>query len=448
MQDGTASGSWPNRRQFLRTIRAAGVGVLAGGWAAACASGPDEAMVPAAGDRDDVIRIGYVSAETGVLAPFGEADRFVVAAMGEFFAANPITVGGRPHRVEILTRDSQSDANRAADVAAALALDDGVHLVLVSATSDTANAVSDQCEAAGVPCIATATPWQSWFYGRGGKPQSPFTWTYLFSWGLEDTQAVFADMWDKVATNRTAGALWPNDTDGLTWGNPDTGFPSAAARRGYTVVDPGNYVAGSQDFSAQIAAFRSGAAEVLLGVPSAAEFATFWRQAAQQGYQPRIATIGGGIQFPATVEGIGPAAVNLATGVGWSPSHPFTSSLTGQSAADLAAAYTATTGRQWSQPLGFAHALFEVAAAAFAAVGSVQDRKGIAAAVARLRLDTIVGPLDFGAGPVPGVAKTPLVGGQWRPGTTTPFELVIVSNSQHPQIPVGGTVAPLPAPVG
>jgi branched-chain amino acid transport system substrate-binding protein len=447
MQDGTTRRSRPNRRQFLRAVRTAGVGVLAGGVAAACGSEP-RTTVPAASAPGDVIRIGYVSPETGALAPFGEADGFVATAMGRFFAANPIAVGGRPHRVEVLTRDSQSDANRAADVAAGLALDDGVHLMLVSGPSDIVNAVSGQCEAADLPCVAAATPWQSWFYGRGGRPQTPFAWTYLFSWGLEDTQAVYADMWDQVATNRAAGALWPNDTDGLAWGNPDTGVPLAVARRGYTIVDPGNFVGGSHDFSAQIAAFRAASAEVLLGVASPADFATFWRQAAQQGYQPRIATIGKGIQFPATVEGIGPAAVNLATEVGWSPSHPFTSSLTGQSAADLAAEYTASTGRQWTQPLGFAHALFEVAAAALTAVGSVQDRREIADAIARMRLDTVVGPLDFGAGPVPGVAKTPLVGGQWRAGTTTPYELVIVSNAQHPQIPLGGTVAPLPAPAG
>jgi branched-chain amino acid transport system substrate-binding protein len=148
------------------------------------------------------------------------------------------------------------------------------------------------------------------------------------------------------------------------------------------------------------------------------------------------------------VEEIGPAALNLATEVGWSPSHPFTSSLTGQSAADLAAAYTAATGRQWSQPIGFAHALFEVAAAALRAVGSVEDRRGIADAIAAMRLDTVVGPLDFAAGPVRGVAKTPLVGGQWRPGTAAPYELVIVSNAQHPQIPAAGAVEPLPAPAG
>jgi branched-chain amino acid transport system substrate-binding protein len=146
------------------------------------------------------------------------------------------------------------------------------------------------------------------------------------------------------------------------------------------------------------------------------------------------------------VEALGPLGLNLGTEVWWSPSHPFTSSLTGQSTAEVATAYTEGTGRQWSQPIGFAHALFEVAAAAFGAVGSIDDRRAIADAIAGLRIDTVVGSLDWTAGPVPNVAKTPLVGGQWRTGTETPFELVIVSNAQHPEIPTAGTVEPLAAP--
>jgi len=438
MRHGTGSGSPPNRRQFLRTVGAGAVALTA------CGSEPSR-VTPASGGVPDVIRIGYVSPRTGALAPFGEADRFVAAALGEFFAANPLQVGGRPHQVEIITRDSQSDANRAADVAAGL-LDEGVHMMLVSATSETTNAVSDQCETGGVPCVATATPWQSWFFGRGGQPQSAFDWTYLFSWGLEDTQAVYADMWDQVATNRTAGVLWSDDVDGLAWGNPSVGVPLAVAQRGYTIVDPGNYVGGAQDFSAYIDTFRTANAEVLVGVPLSPDFATFWRQAAQQGYRPRIATIGKAVQFPSSVEELGPLAVNLATEVWWSPSHPFTSSLTGQTASQLATAYTETTGRQWSQPIGFAHALFEVAAAAFAAVGSVDDRRGLADAIAGMRIDSVVGPLDWTTGPVRGVARTPLVGGQWRPGASTPYELVIVSNAQHPEIPATGTVEPWSAP--
>jgi len=442
MQDGTTSVSRSTRRQFLRTVGAAGLGVLG----AACAGEPRSAA-PVAGAPADVVRIGYVSPETGPLAAFGAADRFVVGALAEHFAANPIEVGGRPHRVEIVTRDSQSDANRAADVATGLVLADGVHLMLVSGTSDTANAVADQCEAAGVPCVATAIPWQSWIYGRGGRPDAGFAWTYLFGWGFEDVQAVYADMWDQIATNRTVGALWANDTDGLTWGNPEAGLPAAIAQRGYTLVGPGNYVRGTRDFTPQIREFRDAGAEVLLGACGPADFTAFWRQAVEQGYRPKIATIGKGIHVPATVAEIGPSAVNLATEVGWSPNHPFTSSLTGQSAADLAAAFTAATGAAWAQPIGFAHALFEVAVAALVEAGSVEDRRGIADALAALRLDTVVGPLDFAAGPARGVATIPLVGGQWRPGQSAPYELVVVSNARHPQIPVGGAVEPLRGPV-
>jgi branched-chain amino acid transport system substrate-binding protein len=440
MQYATTRGPRPDRRRFLRAAGATGLLALTGG-AAACAV--DAGLETAAPGPGDVIRIGYVTPETGPLAPLGEAERFVATAMGEILSARPITVGGRPHRVEILTRDSQSDGQRAADVAAGLALDDRVHLVLVSAGADTVNAVSDQCEAAGVPCVAASTPWQSWFHLRGGRPESPFRWTYLMSWGMEDAQAVYADLWDEVATNRVVGAFWSNSAEGLAWNSPGTGLPAALAERGYTLVDPGVFEDGTPDFSAWIDAFRAADAQVLLGVASPLDLETFWRQAAERDYRPRIATIGRGARVPASVERLDPPVVNLGTEVSWSPSHPFTSSLTGMSAGDLAAEYTARTGRQWTQPIGFAHALFEVAAAAFGAVGSIDDREGVARAIAGMRLDTVIGPVDFTAGPVPGVAKTPLAGGQWQAGETHPFELVVVSNARYPQVPTAGRVEPL-----
>jgi hypothetical protein len=51
----------------------------------------------------------------------------------------------------------------------------------------------------------------------------------------------------------------------------------------------------------------------------------------------------------------------LSTEIWWSPSHPFKSGLTGQSAKELCGAYEHSTGRPWTQPIGFQHALFEVA---------------------------------------------------------------------------------------
>ena len=41
-------------------------------------------------------------------------------------------------------------------------------------------------------------------------------------------------------------------------------------------------------------------------------------------------------------------------------------------------------------------------------------------------------------GPVPNVAKTPLVGGQWQSGGDWPLDLVITSNTLFEDIPLGG----------
>ena len=55
----------------------------------------------------------------------------------------------------------------------------------------------------------------------------------------------------------------------------------------------------------------------------------------------------------------------------WSPNHPYTSSLVGlERDGDRRRRYTEATGNQWTQPIGFVHALFEVAIAALVAAGS------------------------------------------------------------------------------
>lgn len=440
-----------DRRSLLRLMGATGLGVAAGGLTA-CGLGDDDDDTPAqptgtgtdtapAQGRD--IKIGYVSPQTGALAPFGEADSFVVAAMQEHFATAGVTIAGTGHGVEIIVKDSQSDSTRAADVAAELILQDEADVVLVASTPDTTNPVADQCEANGVPCISSVAPWQPYFFGRGGTPEQAFQWTYHFFWGLEDVEAVYLDMWDSIETNKLVGAIWPNDPDGNAWGDPATGFPPVVGERGYTIIDPGHYENGTQDFSAQISRFRDEAAELLVGVPIPPDFTTFWTQAAQQGFRPKIATIGKALLFPSSIEALGDIGENLGTEVWWSPSHPYTSSLTGQSAQALADAYTADTGRQWTQPIGFVHALFEVAAAALAQASAPDDAQGIIGALAGLQLDTVVGPLDWTGGPVPNVAKTPLVGGQWRAAGDGGFDLVIVSNAQAPNIPTGGSVEPM-----
>ena len=178
-------------------------------------------------------------------------------------------------------------------------------------------------------------------------------------------------------------------------------------------------------------------------MPIPPDWTTFWKQAAQQGFKPKIASVGKALLFPRSVEALGPLGTGMSTEVWWSPQHPFKSSLTGATAAQLAAAYTQETKKQWTQPLGFVHGLFEVGFDSLKRSTSVDDKAAIIAAIKATNLNTIVGPISWAKGPVPNVTKTPLVGGQWVKGKQFPFDVVIVSNKSAPNIPTAGTLKPL-----
>ncbi len=390
------------------------------------------------------IRIGYVSPQSGPLAGFAESDAYNIEA---FLATE---VG---QNFEVIVKDSQSDPNRAAAVAKELIVDDEINLMIVASTPETTNPVATTCEAEGMPVISTKAPWQPWFIGQQGNPGDPASWqpfnfAFHYFWGLEDVIAVFLNMWNQLETNKQVGGLFPNDGDGNAWGDPNVGVGPGFAAQGYTLTDPGRYQNLNDDFSAQINAFKAANAEIVTGVVIPPDFTTFRNQALQQGFSPKIITVAKAILFPQSVEALGEAGHNLSSEVWWSNTHPFQSSLTGQSAADLAADFTAKTNRPWTQPIGFVHSLFEVASNVMGRVSDVTDADAIAAAIAATDLDTMVGKVAWNGEGVPdfaktNVTKTPLVGGQWRRKEDGTFDLVIVDNQTAPAIPTGGTMEAL-----
>lgn len=390
---------------------------------------------------DRVIKIGFVSPKTGPIAAFGEADDYVLANARKTLAQG-LKVGGKTYPVEILARDSQSNSNRAAEVASALINSDRVDLMLASSTSDTTNPVADQCEVNGVPCVTTDTPWQAHFFGRGGKPSQGFDWTYHFFWGLEDAIAVYSSMWDSIPTNKVIGALWSDDPDGAAFSAPDVGLPATLRKMGYTVVDAGRFNPAADEFSAQIARFKEAKAEILTGVFLPPTFATFWAQAAQQQFRPKIATVAKALLFPSAVRAIGARAAGLSTEVWWSPTYPFKSGLTGETATQFVAAYEQTTGKQWVQPIGFKHAAIEVACDALKRAKTLEPND-IRDAIAATDYESIVGKVSWKSGPVKNVAKTPLTGGQWRPKQGGGFELIVVNQGEAKNLPVGGQLEAL-----
>jgi branched-chain amino acid transport system substrate-binding protein len=402
---------------------------------AALAAGSAVPLVFAA----DTVKIGYVSPQTGPLAPFGEADKWVIDQMKAAFK-DGLVIGGKKHDVQIILKDSQSNPNRAGEVANDLILKDKVALMLTAGTPETANPVCDACELNEIPCVSSVVPWQPWFFGRKGDPAKGFNWTYHMFWGLEDVIANFTNGWNSVATNKKVGGLFPNDGDGNAWGDKELGFPKPLTAQGYTLTDPGRFQNGTQDFSAQIAAFKKDGVEIITGVVIPPDAKTFLTQAKQQGLKPKVITLGKALLFPGAIEALGDLGYGLTTEVWWSPSHPFTSSLTKQSAKALADAYEAGTKKQWTQPIGFAHALFEVAADALKRSKSLKN-SDVRDAVAATSANTVVGPVKWGGqGPFKNVSKTPLVLGQWVKGTKNKVDLVIVNNAAATNIPTGGTL--------
>ncbi|MDQ0473902.1 ABC transporter substrate-binding protein [Labrys wisconsinensis] len=393
------------------------------------------------------IKLGYVSPRTGPLAAFGEADDFVIKGFLETVKSG-LKLGDATYAVDVVVKDSQSNPNRAAEVAKELIVKDAVDIILVSSTPETTNPVATQAEIEEVPCISTVAPWQPYFIGRQSNPADPKSWTpfnstFHFFWGLEDVIAVFTNMWGQLATNKSVGGLFPNDGDGNAWGDANVGFPPVLAKLGYRLTDPGRYQNLTDDFSAQIAAFRKAEVDIVTGVVIPPDFTTFWTQASQKGFRPKVASVGKALLFPVAVEALGKAGHNLSSEVWWTPTHPFKSSLTGASAAEIGAAYQQATGKPWTQPIGFAHALFEVAIDALKRSADPKDAKATIAAIGATSLDTLVGPIRFGQETVPpfarkNVAKTPLVGGQWRLGSDGKYQIVVTDNQTAPQIPIGG----------
>ncbi|MGB1090522.1 MAG: ABC transporter substrate-binding protein [Oceanobacter sp.] len=383
--------------------------------------------------RSNTFKIGFVSPQTGPLAAFAESDQFILEQVKKLTAGG-IMSGGKKFNVEVVYKDSQSNPNQAGNAASELILRDRCDLIVASSTPATTNPVADQCEVNGVPCITNDTPWQAHFFGRKGDPKVGFDWTYHYFWGLEDVIGSYTNMWQQLSTNKSVGALWPNDEDGNAWGHPELGFPSALNKNGFAFVDRGRFQSPINDFSSFISEFRKKDVEIVTGVIPPPDFANFWNQAGQQGFQPKIVTVGKATEFPQAIEAFGKRAEGLTVEVWWSPNHPFNSSLTGQSCGALTDAFVAGSGKPWSMPLGIKHSLFEVAIDVLKRAGS-KDPMDIRDAIKATNLDTVMGNINFAKGPVPNIAKTPLVSGQWK-RMGGKLDLAIVENSQAPMIPV------------
>jgi branched-chain amino acid transport system substrate-binding protein len=315
--------------------------------------------------------------------------------------------------------------------------------MLTTSTPETVNPVSDACEAAGVPCISTVVPWEAWYFGRGAKPtdKKKFKYVYHFCFGVEQFDSAYTTMWPQVQTNKKVGVMWPNDADG----NAIRGALGPLLKKaGYNIVDPGAYSDGTNDYSSQIAKFKTQNTEIFNTFPIPPDFATFWQQAAQQGFKPKIVQVAKTGLFPSQIESLGKIGVGIASAGYWTPTYPYTSSLTNISSQQLSQGYTAKTGKQWSQQLGPSLALFDAGAAALKAVSDPHDKAAVAEAIGKLSVETPIGKLEWGKGPNGNVVATPIIGGQWVKSKSGkfPLDFVLCENSSDPNVPIAAKLQP------
>lgn len=328
-------------------------------------------------------------------------------------------------------RDSQSDPNRSAEVAAELILNEEVHMLLPASTTDTINPAADQAELFECPCLSTAAPWQAVVFPRGGA-DNPFNWTYHFFWGLDEALNTFVGLWNSLETNRKVGMLFPQNADGETWGNMDYGLPSPTQEAGFEIDMPGFFQPRTNDFSSMISSFKAFDADIVGGITYVDDLTNFVNQCAQQRYNPKAITVAAALLFPSGIESLGELGDGMSSEVWWTPAFPFKSSLTGQLSRDVADVWESETGRQWTQPLGYSHAIWEITVDALRRSANPLDRTANRDALKATNMQTLIGPIDFASGPHPNVSTTPIFGGQWVKGEKWPYELKIVDNTVNP----------------
>ncbi|HVC22425.1 MAG TPA: ABC transporter substrate-binding protein [Candidatus Dormibacteraeota bacterium] len=426
---------------------------LAGGTAALATSelvgglGPMLARAASSSHSSEIV-IGYVSPETGSLASFATPDDFVLKRIRETSAfSKGLTKGKKKYSIKIIEVDSQSDPTRASQVTKNLILQDKVDLIVTSSAPETVNPVAGVCESEHVPCVSTVCPWESWYYaGLGATPpgtSQKFAYNTLFFFGIREFGKCFVPMWNRIhkkySTDKVIACMFPNDADGNAF---RMGFPPVISAAGYTEIDGGAYPDGQTGYTSMISQFKDGNADFYLNCPLPPDFNTMWKQAHEQGFKPKLATVAKVLLFPSDTTALGSLVENIATDAWWTPYSPYRSSLTGESAKQLAAAFESASGQQWTQSIGSTYTLFEIAHQALARASDPHDKREVAAQLHSLKMQSICGHLDFTSGPAPGVAIIEPVGVQWKKGTKYPFSMYVVDNSANKDVPINGKLEP------
>lgn len=399
----------------------------------------------------EYIKIGWPAPITGPLAGFAETTPWMVEQVEKYvndkMGGVYLSGYGRKIPIKVILRDTKSDSDLAASIAAELITKDNVDIMLALYSPAMTNPISAQCEKYRVPCIVSQTILISWLMG------APYEWSYCIGLAEPDYAVLFFDLFDRAVAagkvKKVVAMINADDPDGRGYGES---IRRVAAARGYKLIDSGLVAYGVVDYSTYILQWKETGAEILTGNMRAIEFAALWRQCNELGYRPKIVAFARALLFPSWVEAIGGDLPHGLIGyTWWSPFHPYKSSITGWTTRDLIEAWEKFSGRQWTPVLGLTHAVLEVAVNIAERAGSL-DKAKLKEALAETNLNTIAGPVNFKAPltqrqlqryqPFETLIKykdhyvvVAPVAIQWVKGTKWPWEMQVIYNWESPEIP-------------
>jgi branched-chain amino acid transport system substrate-binding protein len=296
----------------------------------------------------------------------------------------------------------------------------------------------------------------------GPELDTGYKWSYHVFFGGEDWITENWAVYEKIESNKKIGAMFDNTADGLFFAEE---IPPFMEPKGYTIVDPGRFQPGTEDFTQQISAFKREGVELITGNMIPPDFTNFWKAAAQQGLKAKAVMIGKCLLFPQSVDALGPIANGLVKELWWHRTFPFKSSLTGETCAQLADDFEAKTGQQQTAPL-LHYVVGEMAVWAIQNATDPKNKDAMLAAIEKMKVDTIVGSIDFTAPLVEkngdrvtswpagpghktknvydhglGAAQWLMLGGKWN------FEEVPIDKTAAPYMADDSIATPKPLPI-
>lgn len=338
----------------------------------------------------DTITVGVVYPATGALAAFGDGtEEMYQYAVDQINEAGGVEVDGSAKQIELVFADSESDATKASEAANNLISSKGVDIMMTAKTADTTVPVAAACERAGVLCLSVDTPDEAW-------ATSDYKVSYHAGFNTENELSAFADAWALAGIEGgKVGVMHATDTEGQTMINAISDF---AEGKGYTAYDPGAYTSGATDYTSIINNLKSESCDAVVGVMLTSDFGTFFSQLKSSGYMPKVVTVAKATLFTADVDSAGAdgLASGLCSEVWWTVNHPYVSSISGQTCAEIGDVWMEIVDGYDYAPAtaGYDYANVEILYNVLKNAGSL-DIDALTAACDELDVDTIIGNVSY-----------------------------------------------------